>query len=114
MTFIDKITGNDMTRDYRQMQARVELLPLEYQQAWDQIFAKLGLHTNFTGRNLTPLYNGVLDMLEEMNALGRSIEDVFGGDLEGFCAELTSDQPSFDVRDKWRKRLNKKIERRFK
>lgn len=113
-TFIDKITGNDMTREYKVMRKRVEQLPSEYQQAWDQMFAKIAVRSDFTGRNLTPIYSGLIDMLEEMNSLGKTIDEIFGGDIDGFCDELTIDEPSFDIRDKWRKKLNKKIEKRFK
>lgn len=114
MTFIDKITGNDMNRDFKEMQKRVEQLPAEYQSAWDDIFAKVTIRSYFTGRNLMPLYFGVLDMLEEMNGLGKSIDEIFGGDVDGFCDELTIGEPSFDIRDKWRKKINKKIEKRFR
>lgn len=114
MTFIDKITGNDMNRDYRAMQKRVGELPTEYQNAWDDIFVKVAIRSDFTGRNLTPLYFGVLDMLEEMSSLEKSIDEIFGGDIDGFCNQLTVDEPSYDVRDKWRMKLNKKIDKRFK
>lgn len=114
MTFVDRVTGNDMKREYKEMKIRVSKLPLEYQEAWEQIFVKLSMRSNFTGRNLTPLYSGVLDMFEEMESLGKSIDEIFGGNIDGFCDELAWDEPSFDIRDKWRKQLNDKIEKRFK
>ncbi len=114
MTFLEKITGSDIKREHAEMKKRVEKLPTEYQKTWDVIFAKLAIRSDFTGRNLTPLYLGILDMLEEMSSLGKSIDEIFGGDIDGFCNQLTVDEPSYDVRDKWRKKLNKKVEKRFK
>lgn len=114
MTFIDKVTGNDMNREYKDMKLRVSKLPVEYQEAWDQIFVNLSMHSNFSGRNLTPLYSGVLDMFEEMHSQDKTVDEIFGGNIDEFCDELTRDEPSFDIRDKWRKQLNAKIEKRFK
>lgn len=114
MTFFDKITGNDMNREFKAMDARIAQLPAEYQACWQQIFAKISIHSDFTGRNLMPILAGIVDMLEEMNSLGKTVDEIFGGDLDTFCDELTQDEPSFDPRDKWRKQLNDKIEKKFK
>lgn len=114
MTFIDKVTGKDLTREYQQLNSRIEVLPQEYQQAWEQILVRLNMRSDFSGRNLIPLCKGVVDMLEEMNIEGRTIEQIFGGNIEQFCNELAIGEPSLDVRDKWRKQLNNKIEKRFK
>lgn len=114
MKFIDKITGNDLTRDYQEIDKRVAQLPTDFQTCWEQIFVKIRYHSNFTGRNLTPIYFGILEMLEEMNELGKTTEEIFGNDIDGFCNALTADEPTYDVRDKWRKKLNNKIEKKFK
>lgn len=114
MTFIDKITGNDMKREFEEMNGRIAKLPDDYQTCWQQIVPKIGFHADFTGRNLMPIYHGIVDMLEEMNSLGKTVDQIFGNDLDTFCNELTQDEPSFDIRDKWRKQLNEKIEKKFK
>lgn len=113
MTFFEKITGYDMTKKHRQLEQRLDLLPNDYQKAGRKIYGKLVLHSDFSGRNIIELSEGVLELLEEMNSQGKSIDEVFGGQLDLFCNELTVDEPSFDIRDKWRKKLNSKIQKRF-
>ncbi len=113
MTFLERITGSDMTKKYRQLEKRLMDLPKEYQKAGRKIHSKLVLHSDFTGRNILYISEGVLEFLEEMNDQGKSIEEIFGDNLDTFCEELTVGQPSFDIRDKWRQKLNSKIEKRF-
>lgn len=113
MTFIDKVTGKDIDRQFELYNTEVSKLPKDYQMAWEQISMNLAHYADFTGRNLLPLLDNVLEMLIEMAAEGRSIEQVFGSDIEGFCSQLTSELSTFDVRDKWRRKLNARIEKRF-
>ncbi len=113
MTFFERITGRDMTKKYRELEHRLEQMPVEYQKTGKQIHGKLVLHSDFTGRNIMYISEGVLEFLEEMNEQGKTIEEIFGNDLDTFCNELTKNQPTFDVRDRWRRKLNTKIQKRF-
>jgi DNA-binding ferritin-like protein (Dps family) len=82
MNFWEKITGNDMTKELKRFESRSRKLPAEYQAAWGKIKANLWAHTDFTGRNLMPILDGVLGLLEESAADGQSVQEVFGDDIK--------------------------------
>lgn len=113
MNFWEKITGSDMTKELKAFEARAKKLPDEYQAAWEQIKAHLWPHTDFTGRNLMPILDGVLGLLEETAADGQSIHEVLGDDIEGFCSALAGEEGAKDFRDKWRAQLNKNITKKL-
>lgn len=114
MNFWDRITGNDMTRDWRAFDARVAALPRDYQEAWEQIKGHLVLRGDFTGRNLTPVMEGVVGLLETTAVGGASAGEVLGDDIAGFCRELMDDEGAKDYRDRWREQLNNNVERRLR
>ena len=113
MNFWEKVTGSDMTKDYKAFEARAKKLPSEYQVAWEKIKDNLWLYSDFTGRNLMPILDGVLGLLEETAADGQSIEEVLGEDIKGFCLALVGDEGGKSYRDRWREQLNKNIARKL-
>ena len=113
MNFWEKITGSDMTKEFKAFELRVSKLPADYQNAWDEINNNLFMYGDFTGRNLMPILNSVLDMLEEWAANGQNVKDVLGNDIKGFCAELVGEEGSNSFRDKWRKQLNNNIAKKL-
>ena len=113
MNIWDTVTGSDMTRDWKAFTARVEALPVDYQEAWPEIVANLFPAGNVTGRNLMPIFDSVLELLEETAADGLSVSDVLGEDIAGFCAALTEGQGARDYRDRWRDRLNRNVARKL-
>lgn len=70
MNFWEKITGSDMTKEMKNFEARAKKLPDDYQGAWEKINTNLWAHADFTGRNLMPILDGVLGLLEEAVAEG--------------------------------------------
>jgi len=113
MNFWDKITGNDMTKEMKTFESRVKKLPTDYQAAWEKINTNLWAHSDFTGRNLMPILDGVLGMLEETAADGQSIQEVLDDDIKGFCSALVGEDRSNSFRDKWRKQLNNNIAKKL-
>lgn len=113
MNFWDKITGNDMTKEFKAFELRVGKLPADYQNAWEEINTNLMIYGDFTGRNLMPIFNVVLDMLEETAAAGQNVKDVVGNDIKNFCSELVGEEEAKSFRDKWRKQLNNKIAKKL-
>jgi len=109
MNFWEQITGNDITKDMKNFEARVEKLPVDYQAAWEEIKANLWPRSDFTGRNLMPILGGVLGLLEETATDGQSVQEVLGDDIKGFCSELAGEEGAKSYRDKWRKQLNHNI-----
>lgn len=113
MNFFEKITGKDMTNDLKGFEERAKALPAEYQTAWEEITNNLWLHGDFTGRNLMPIFDSALELLEVASADGQRIEEVLGDDIPGFCAALVGDEGVKTFRDKWRDQLNKNVARKL-
>ncbi|MGL5380313.1 DUF1048 domain-containing protein [Clostridium sp.] len=113
MNFWDKITGNDMTREFKSFELRAKNLPKEFRIAWEEIKNNLWEHSDFTGRNLMPILDGALGLLEETAADGQSVKEVFGEDIKGFCLELVGEDGAKSYRDKWRNQLNNNIAKKL-
>lgn len=113
MSFWDKITGNDMRRECKEFESRIKKLPADYQAAWGAINAHLWPHSDFTGRNLMPILDGVLGLLEETAADGQSVHEALGDDIQGFCSALAGNEGAKSYRDKWRKQLNDTIAKKL-
>ena len=113
MNLWDKVTGRDMTKKMKAFESRAKRLPDEYRLAWGKINEILWLHSDFTGRNLMPILDGVLGLLEETAADGQSVEEALGDDIKGFCSALIGEEGSKSYRDKWRKQLNKNVAKKL-
>lgn len=109
----EQVTGSDLDRDWKAFAARAAGLPPEYQAAWGQIVVHLMPHGDFTGRNLTPIVDGILGLLEQTAADGQSIEEALGDDIPGFCAAVAGEQGARTHIDKWRNQLNRNVARKF-
>lgn len=113
MNFWEKITGSDMTKELKKFELRAKKLPADYQEAWEKIKANLWQHSDFTGRNLMLILDGVLGLLEETVAEGQSVQEALGEDIEGFCFALVGEEGANSYRDKWRKQLNNNIAKKL-
>lgn len=113
MNFWEKITGSDMTKEFKVFELRAEKLPADYQSAWEKIKANLWEHSDFTGRNLMPILEGVIGLLEETASDGQSIQEALGEDIKGFCSALVGEDGANSYRDKWRKQLNNNIAKKL-
>jgi DNA-binding ferritin-like protein (Dps family) len=113
MNFWETITGSDLTREYQAFEARAGALPEDYRAAWEQIKAHLFPYGDFTGRNLMPILDGALGLLEETAAEGQSVQDVLGDDIEGFCSALAGGDGAWNFRARWRKQLNRNVARKL-
>jgi DNA-binding ferritin-like protein (Dps family) len=113
MNFWDKITGNDMSKELKSFESRAKKLPADYRAAWETIKANLWTCSDFTGRNLMPILDGVLGLLEETAADGQSVKEVLGDDIQGFCAALAGEEGAKSFRDKWRAQLNNNITKKL-
>lgn len=113
MNFWDRITGNDMTKELKTFELRAKKLPADYQTAWGKIKANLWPLSDFTGRNLMPILDGVLGLLEETAADGQSAQEVLGDDIKGFCSALAGEEGAKSFRDKWGEQLNNNIAKKL-
>lgn len=113
MNFIDKITGNDMKRVMSAMETRVKTLPKDYQEAWLELQTHLWEYSDLTGRNLIPVLENILTLLEETAAEHLPIADVFGNDYPSFIEELLGKGTSHSTRDKWRQQLQDNVQKKL-
>ncbi|MEU8007522.1 DUF1048 domain-containing protein [Catellatospora sp. NPDC049111] len=113
MSFWETITGSDLTREWKAFEIRAQALPAEYRSAWDQIKNNLFPYGDFTGRNLMPILDSALGLLEEAAADGQSIGEVLGDDIPGFCAALAGGEGARTYRDRWREQLNRNVARKL-
>jgi len=113
MNFWEKITGSDITKEFKAFETRAQKLPTDYQAAWEQINANLWSHSDFTGRNLMPILDGVLGLLEQSAADGQRVQEVLGDDIKGFCLAVAGEEGAKSIRDKWRAQLNTNIAKKL-
>ncbi|MGL4452313.1 MAG: DUF1048 domain-containing protein [Sarcina sp.] len=113
MNFWDKVTGNDMTREFQIFEKRAENLPKEYKLVWEEIKKNIWEHSNFTGRNLIVIFDEAITMLEETANEGLNINDVVGNDVEKFSYDLIGKDRVNALRDKWRRQLNNNIKKKL-
>ncbi len=113
MNMWEKVTGSDMRKEMKAFETRAGKLPADYQSAWNEIKTNIWPHSDFTGRNLMPILDGVLGLLEESATDGQSIREVLGDDIKGFCSALVGEEGAKSYRDKWRDQLNSNIARKI-
>ena len=113
MSFWETITGSDLTREWKAFEARAKALPTEYQAAWEEIKIHLFPHSDVTGRNLMPILDGALGLLEETASDGQSVHEALGDDIRGFCAALAGEEGAKTYHDRWREQLNKNVARKL-
>jgi DNA-binding ferritin-like protein (Dps family) len=113
MNFWETMTGSDLTRECKAFEARAGALPADYRAAWEQVKVHLFPYGSFTGRNLMPILDGALGLLEEAAADGQGIDEVLGDDIEGFCAALAGGEGARSYRDRWREQLNGNVARKL-
>ena len=109
MNLWETMTGSDLTREWKALEARAGALPADYRAAWEQIKVHLFPYAGFTGRNLMPILDGVLGLLEETAADGQGIHEVLGDDIEGFCVALAGGEGARTYGDRWREQLNRSV-----
>lgn len=113
MNFWDTITGDDMKREMCAFESRAAKLPADFQRAWEEIKTNLWPHSDFTGRNLMPILDGALGLLEETAADDQRAADVLGDDIQSFCAALAGEEGAKTYRDVWREQLNRAVAKKL-
>ena len=113
MSFWETITGSDLTKEWKAFEARAGALPADYQAAWEQIKIHLFPYGGFTGRDLLPILDAALGLLEEAAPEGQSVHEVLGDDIPGFCAALAGGKGARTYRDRWREQLNRNVARKL-
>jgi len=90
ITYIKRVAGEK--RAFNRMQARAKALPKDYAYMYRKIQRYMwGNAWHVTGGvevDLTPLFADLLDLFETAAAEGKSVLDVTGEDVAGFCDGL--------------------------
>ncbi|PZD96533.1 hypothetical protein DNH61_06935 [Paenibacillus sambharensis] len=109
MNFIEKIIGSlDDKREWKAMEARAKSLPSEYRNAYNTIKEYIYATGGVTDwKDISRIFNGILDLFEEGAANGKKVTDLIGEDAASFCDELVKDAKTW--KDKQRKKLNDQI-----
>lgn len=113
MKFWDTVTGADLTREWTAIEVRAAALPEEHRAAWEQIKGHLFAYGNTSGRNLIPLFDASLVLLEETAADGQTVQEALGDDIAGFCAAVAGGEGARTYRDRWREQLNRDVARKL-
>ena len=113
MKLWETVTGKDLTREWEAFEARAAALPADHRAAWSQITVNLFPYAGFTGRNLMPILDSALGLLEETAAEGQSVHEVLGDDIQGFCAALAGGEGARSFRDRWREQLNRNVAKKL-
>ena len=106
MNFYDKITGNDMNKQQKEFQLRIDKLPAGYQDAWREHHQKIWSYSDFSGRNLYPILEGIVGLFEESAAEKLPINSVIGENMTTFISEIAEAAGAKNERDKLREHLN--------
>lgn len=114
MNIWDKITGNDIAKEFKYFEDRAKNLPPDYQEVWEYIKENIWQYSDFSGRNLMKIMDNILEILEETAIDGKSVQDALGDDIKGFCLAFIDEDSSNSVRDKWRKKLNNNIAKKIR
>ncbi|MBE1536390.1 DUF1048 domain-containing protein [Actinomadura algeriensis] len=113
MKFWETMTGGDLTREWKAYEARAAALPADHRAAWDEIKGHILSYSDFTGRNLLPILDNALGLLEETASDGQSVHEVLGDDIAGFCAALAGGEGARTYRDRWRAQLNRNVAKKL-
>jgi DNA-binding ferritin-like protein (Dps family) len=107
-----KLVGDK--REYKQMMARVEKLPEDYQ----FVFQKIQQYTwNFAGGDgldILKIHYDLIELFEIAVADGKRVLDITGDDVAGFCDELLKNAKTYteNVREKLNRDIMNKLGKR--
>ncbi|EOH89676.1 DUF1048 domain-containing protein [Enterococcus villorum] len=114
MKFYDKVTGNDLRQIFKKFNIRASELPPEYQDIWQKIQGYLWEYSDFSGRNLVPILDGILGLLEESALEGIAVENIIGEDIKEFTTDVATAEGAENLRNKWRNQLNQSVEKKLR
>ena len=114
MKFYDKVTGNDLRHIFKKFNIRASELPPEYQDIWQKIQGYLWEYSDFSGRNLVPILDGILGLLEESALEGIAVENIIGEDIKEFTTDVATAEGAENLRNKWRNQLNQSVEKKLR
>lgn len=113
VNFWDRVTGNDMTRQMKAFEQQVQTLPADYQAAWQLIQKTVWTRTDITGRNLMPIFEGIVDLMTEAAADGLNATEALGDDIAAFADNVAATSGAQNLQDRWRANLNRRVAKKL-
>lgn len=105
-SLLDRMLGLEEKKVWKAMEARAKALPESYYEDYKALQKYLWISGTGEWEQSKLIFNGLLDLLEELADEGRQLTDVTGPDVAAFCDELAENK---DWRDKYRQKLNKSV-----
>ncbi|MDR1068881.1 MAG: DUF1048 domain-containing protein [Clostridiales Family XIII bacterium] len=110
LQIIKKLIGDK--REYREMMARVDALPSDYQLVFKKIQKYMWGFAAGDGYDMLNVHYGLIELFEAAAANGKRALDVTGADVAAFCDELLQNTQTYTA--KWRTDLNRSIMKEIK
>jgi DNA-binding ferritin-like protein (Dps family) len=98
-------------REYRQQMARVEALPEDYRYVFKKIQKHTWMFAAGSGYDMMKIHYDLIELFEEGAANGKTVLEVTGKDVAGFCDALLSNAKTYT--EDWRLSLNRDINKKF-
>lgn len=100
-----KLVGDK--REYRQMMARVQKLPEDYQFVFRKIQQYTWSFTGGDGMDMLKVHYDLIELFELGAADGKRVLEITGDDVAGFCDELLKNTKTYT--EDWRVKLNRDV-----
>ena len=94
-------------KEYREVMARVKLLPENYQFVYDKMQKYMWSFAAGDGYDLLKMQYDLVDLFEEGVAEGKSVLELTGDDVAAFADELLKNARTYT--EDWHKKLNREI-----
>ncbi len=105
-----KIVGDK--KEYKQMMARVEALPEDYQFVFKKIQGYMWNYAAGDGYDMLKIHYELIDLFEAGAANGKHVLEITGEDVAAFCDELLRNAKTYTAN--WREALNRDIMKKLK
>lgn len=92
---------------YKQQMARVDALPEDYRFVFKKIQSHMWMFASGAGYDMMKIHYDLIDLFEAGAAEGKSVLEVTGDDVAGFCEELLRSARTYT--EDWRTKLNREI-----
>jgi DNA-binding ferritin-like protein (Dps family) len=98
-------------KEYRQMMARVEKLPEDYQYVFQKIQHYTWQFAGGDGMDMLKIHYDLIELFETSVADGKRVLEVTGEDVAAFGDELLRNAKTYT--EDWREKLNRDIKNRL-
>lgn len=96
---------------YREQMKRVEALPEDYRYVFKKIQSHMWMFASGAGYDMMQIHYDLIDLFEAGAVEGKSVLEITGHDVAGFCDELLKSAQTYT--GDWRGKLNSDIEKKL-